>query len=39
MPFRVMFAWLDGRDAIQLNQVQTNVPIDPSRFNPPVSAK
>jgi photosynthetic reaction center cytochrome c subunit len=39
MPFRVMFAWLDGRDAIQLNEIQTNVPIDPSRFSPPVSAK
>ena len=33
MPFRVMFAWLDGRDAIQLNQIQTNVPIDPSKFS------
>jgi len=39
LPFRVMFAWLDGRDAIQLNQIQTNVPIDASRFSPPVSAK
>jgi photosynthetic reaction center cytochrome c subunit len=33
MPFRVMFAWLNGRDAIQLDQIQTNVPIDPARFN------
>ena len=35
MPFRVMFAWLDGRDAIQLDQIQTNVPIDPARFSRP----
>jgi hypothetical protein len=39
MPFRVMFAWLDGRDAIQLNQIQTNVPVDLARFSPPVSSK
>jgi hypothetical protein len=38
MPFRVMFAWLDGRDAIQLNQIETNVSIDPARFSPPVSS-
>jgi photosynthetic reaction center cytochrome c subunit len=38
MPFRVMFAWLDGRDAIQLNQIQTNVPIDPARFNRSISS-
>ena len=33
MPFRVMFAWLDGRDAIQLSHVQTKVPINAARFN------
>lgn len=32
MPFRIMFAWLDGRDAIQLDSVQTNVPIDEAKF-------
>jgi hypothetical protein len=32
------FAWLDGRDAIQLNEVQMNVPIDAAKFErPPVS--
>jgi hypothetical protein len=39
MPFRVMFAWLDGRDVIQLRQIQMNVPIDPARFGPLVSSK
>jgi hypothetical protein len=32
MPFRIMFAWLDGRDAIQLTDVKTNVPIDEAKF-------
>jgi hypothetical protein len=35
IPFRMTFAWLDGRDAIQLNEVQTNVPIDESKFGRP----
>jgi photosynthetic reaction center cytochrome c subunit len=35
MPFRVMFAWLDGRDAIQLDEIQMNVPIDPAKFSRP----
>ncbi len=35
MPFRLIFAWMDGRDAIQLSEIQTNVPIEPSRFMPP----
>jgi hypothetical protein len=39
LPFRMNFAWLDGRDAIQLNQVQTNVPIDPMRFGRPAPLK
>lgn len=39
MPFRVTFAWLDGRDAIQLNEVKTNVPIDEKVFGRPVSTK
>ena len=25
MPFRMIFAWMDGRDAIQLSEIQTNV--------------
>jgi hypothetical protein len=32
MPFHMTFAWLDGRDAIQLNEIQTNVPIDDAKF-------
>jgi hypothetical protein len=28
LPFRITFAWLDGRDSIILNQIATNVPID-----------
>jgi hypothetical protein len=39
MPFRIMFAWLDGRDAIQLTQVQTNVPIEAVKFGRPVALK
>jgi photosynthetic reaction center cytochrome c subunit len=39
MPFRVMFAWLDGRDAIQISQIQTNVPIDAARFDQPAPSK
>jgi photosynthetic reaction center cytochrome c subunit len=35
VPFRMTFAWLNGRDAIQLNDVQTNVPIDAARFGRP----
>jgi hypothetical protein len=32
LPFRMIFAWMDGRDAIQLSEVQTNVPIDEAKF-------
>ena len=35
LPFRMLFAWMDGRDAIQLSEIQTNVPIDDARFRPP----
>jgi photosynthetic reaction center cytochrome c subunit len=38
-PFRMILAWLDGRDAIQLNQIQTNVPIDDAKFGDPASVK
>ncbi len=34
-PFRLIFAWLDGRDAIQLNHVQINVPISENKFGRP----
>jgi photosynthetic reaction center cytochrome c subunit len=39
LPFRMTFAWLDGRDAIQLNDVQTNVPVDATRFGRPARTK
>jgi hypothetical protein len=38
MPFRMVFAWMDGRDAIQLSEVQTNVPIDAAKFERPMPA-
>ena len=37
MPFRFTFAWLDGRDAFQLNDVRVNVPIDAAKFGRPTS--
>lgn len=39
IPFRMTFAWLNGRDAIRLNQVRTNVPIDPEVFGKPAPAR
>jgi len=38
MPFRLIFAWMDGRDAIQLSEIRTNVPIEDSKFLPPAKA-
>ncbi len=38
-PFRMTFAWLNGRDAIQLNTLQTNVSIDAAKFGRPAPAK
>jgi photosynthetic reaction center cytochrome c subunit len=34
-PFRMTFAWYNGRDAIRLNEVKLNVPIDPKVFGRP----
>jgi hypothetical protein len=34
MPFRLVFAWLDGRDSIQLDKIQVNANIEPSKFEP-----
>jgi photosynthetic reaction center cytochrome c subunit len=39
MPFRTLFAWLGGRDAIQLSEVQTNVPVDAAKFGRPAPSK
>jgi len=38
-PFKTTFAWLDGRDAIQLNEIQTNVPVDEAKFGRPAPLK
>ena len=35
MPFRFIFSWLDGRDTIELSQVQLNVPVDAAKFGKP----
>ncbi len=35
MPFRMTFAWLDGRDAIELSDVKLNVPITATSFTRP----
>jgi hypothetical protein len=39
MPFRMIFGWMDGRDAIQLNEVKLNVHIDQARFGRPAPSK
>jgi len=39
LPFRITFAWLDGRDSIQLNEIKTNVPIDEVKFGKPAPLK
>jgi photosynthetic reaction center cytochrome c subunit len=38
-PFRITFAWLDGRDSIVLNEIRTNVPIDEGKFGRPAPLK
>jgi hypothetical protein len=35
IPFKYTFAWLDGRDAFQLNNVRVNQPIDAAKFAKP----
>jgi photosynthetic reaction center cytochrome c subunit len=39
LPFRITYAWLDGRDSIVLNDVQTNVPVDEAKFGRPAPLK
>jgi hypothetical protein len=39
LPFRITYAWLDGRDAIVLNEIQTNVPVDETKFGRPAPLK
>jgi hypothetical protein len=39
LPFRITYAWLDGRDSIQLNEIKVNVPIDEAKFGKPAPLK
>jgi len=39
LPFRITYAWLDGRDSIVLNEIKTNVPIDEAKFGRPAPLK
>ncbi len=38
-PFRITYAWLDGRDSIVLNDIKTNVPVDEAKFGRPAPLK
>jgi len=38
-PFRITYAWLDGRDSIVLNDIRTNVPVDEAKFGKPAPLK
>ena len=35
LPFRITYAWLDGRDSIVLSEIKTNVAIDEAKFGRP----
>jgi hypothetical protein len=37
MPFHLNFVWLDGRDAIQLDTIKLNAPVDASKFGRPTA--
>jgi hypothetical protein len=39
LPFRITYAWLDGRDSILLNDVKINVPVDETKFGRPAPLK
>jgi photosynthetic reaction center cytochrome c subunit len=39
LPFRITFAWLDGRDSIVLNEIKTNVSVDEAKFGRPAPIK
>jgi hypothetical protein len=39
LPFRITYAWLDGRDSITLNDVKINVPVDEAKFGKPAPLK
>ena len=39
LPFRITYAWLDGRDSIVLTDIKTNVPVDEAKFGRPAPLK
>ncbi len=39
LPFRITYAWLDGRDSIVLNEIKTNVTVDEAKFGKPAPLK
>ncbi|PWU05615.1 MAG: hypothetical protein C5B51_14055 [Terriglobia bacterium] len=39
LPFRITYAWLDGRDSIVLREIRTNVAIDETKFGRPAPVK
>ena len=39
LPFRITYAWLDGRDSILLREITTNVPVDEAKFGRPAPLK
>ena len=39
LPFRITYAWLDGRDSIVLNEIKTNVPVEAAKFGRPAPLK
>ena len=39
LPFRITYAWLDGRDSIVLSDIKTNVSIDEAKFGRPAPLK
>jgi len=38
-PFRITYAWLDGRDSIVLSEIKTNVSVDEAKFGKPAPLK
>ncbi|MBV8842278.1 MAG: photosynthetic reaction center cytochrome c subunit [Bryobacterales bacterium] len=39
LPFRITYAWLDGRDSISLSDIKINVPVDEAKFGRPAPLK
>jgi photosynthetic reaction center cytochrome c subunit len=39
LPFRITYAWLDGRDSIVLNDIKTNAPVSEAKFGRPAPLK